>query len=104
MENHRIGQDCAQLVCAGYMTTNGNRDGACNSTIMKMITGFLEPTSGTVTVCDYGILGKPYFDKLPQKGPHSLVARSVARYKFSANTPPNQYSSSICVLPKISQG
>jgi ABC-2 type transport system ATP-binding protein len=39
----------------GFLGPNG----AGKSTTMKMITGFLEPTSGTVTVCDYDILENP---------------------------------------------
>jgi hypothetical protein len=89
MENHRIEWHCAQLVCADYMTTDGNGDVGGKSSTMKTITGFLEPSSGTVTVCDYDILGKPYLDKLPPNGPHSVAAGTVAQYKFSASTPPN---------------
>lgn len=39
----------------GFLGPNG----AGKSTTMKMITGFLEPTAGTVTVCDYDILENP---------------------------------------------
>jgi ABC-2 type transport system ATP-binding protein len=39
----------------GFLGPNG----AGKSTTMKMITGFLEPTSGTVSVCGYDILEEP---------------------------------------------
>lgn len=39
----------------GFLGPNG----AGKSTTMKMITGFLEPTSGTVSVCGYDILEDP---------------------------------------------
>jgi len=39
----------------GFLGPNG----AGKSTTMKMITGFLEPTSGTVSVCGYDILDEP---------------------------------------------
>ena len=39
----------------GFLGPNG----AGKSTTMKMITGFLEPTAGTVTVCGYDILENP---------------------------------------------
>ena len=39
----------------GFLGPNG----AGKSTTMKMITGFLQPTSGTITVCDYDIQDNP---------------------------------------------
>lgn len=39
----------------GFLGPNG----AGKSTTMKMITGFLEPTAGTVSVCGYDILEEP---------------------------------------------
>ncbi len=39
----------------GFLGPNG----AGKSTTMKMITGFLEPTSGTVSVCGFDILDEP---------------------------------------------
>ena len=39
----------------GFLGPNG----AGKSTTMKMVTGFLEPTAGTVTVCGYDILENP---------------------------------------------
>src|SRR6056297_2858555 len=39
----------------GFLGPNG----AGKSTTMKMITGFLSPTRGTVRVCDYDVLTDP---------------------------------------------
>jgi ABC-type multidrug transport system ATPase subunit len=39
----------------GFLGPNG----AGKSTTMKMITGFLEPTSGTVSVCGHDVLDEP---------------------------------------------
>ena len=39
----------------GFLGPNG----AGKSTTMKMITGFLEPTSGSISVCDFDILENP---------------------------------------------
>ena len=39
----------------GFLGPNG----AGKSTTMKMITGFLEPTSGTVTVCGHDVIDEP---------------------------------------------
>ncbi len=39
----------------GFLGPNG----AGKSTTMKMVTGFLEPTSGTVSVCGFDILEEP---------------------------------------------
>lgn len=54
----------------GFLGPNG----AGKSTTMKMITGFLEPTAGTVTVCDHDILEDPIAAKkkigyLPEGAP-----------------------------------
>jgi ABC-2 type transport system ATP-binding protein len=54
----------------GFLGPNG----AGKSTTMKMITGFLEPTSGTVSVCDFDIMENPIAAKkkigyLPEGAP-----------------------------------
>lgn len=54
----------------GFLGPNG----AGKSTTMKMITGFLEPTSGSVSICGFNVLEKPIqakqkFGYLPEGAP-----------------------------------
>ncbi len=69
----------------GFMGPNG----AGKSTTMRMITGFLPPTSGTAAVCGYDILEKPVAAKkcmgyLPENAPVYLDMEVTAFLQFIA--------------------
>ena len=70
----------------GFLGPNG----AGKSTTMKMITGFLEPTSGTVSVCGYDILEDPIKVKekigyLPEGAPSYGEMTVTSFLEFIAN-------------------
>ena len=69
----------------GFLGPNG----AGKSTTMRMITGFLTPSSGTATICGHDILAQPVaakksFGYLPENAPVYAEMTSISFLRFCA--------------------